>query len=84
MALLSFSAASGAAIGTQFCAAIAYTVGMFAIIEIPLVAYLVKPEQTQAIMLSVSNWLRAHRRRVLVVIGGTAGIVLVASGMSSM
>jgi hypothetical protein len=44
----------------------------------------VKPEQTQAIMLSVSNWLRAHRRRVLVVIGGTAGIVLVASGMNSM
>ena len=83
VALLSVSAASGAAIGTQFCAAIAYTIGMFAIIEIPLVAYLVKPEQTQAIMLSVSHWLRVHYRRVLVVIGATVGMVLVAGGMSS-
>jgi hypothetical protein len=83
LALLSIGAASGAAIGTQFCAAIAYTVGMFGIIEIPLVAYLVKPEQTEAITLSVSNWLRAHRRRVLCVLGGAVGIVMLASGMTS-
>ncbi len=83
LAALSVIAASGAAIGTQLCAAVAFTIGMLAIIEIPLVVYLVKPEQTEAIMLSVNNWLRAHRRWILVVIAGALGIVMVASGMSN-
>lgn len=83
VALLSVGAASSAAMGTQFCTAFAYTVGMFAVIEIPLVAYLVTPERTQTLMLSVSNWLRAYRQRALVVIGGTVGIALVAAGMNS-
>jgi hypothetical protein len=80
---LSVIVASGAAIGTQLCAAVAFTVAMFAIVEIPLVLYLVKPAQTETIMLSVNNWLRAHRRRILVVGAGVLGIVMVASGMSS-
>lgn len=83
LAVLAVSAASGAAIGTQLCAAIAFTVGMFAVVEIALVAYLVKPQRTQTIMLSVHNWLRAFRRRILVVIAGASGIVLVATGVAS-
>lgn len=83
LAVLAVCAASGAAIGTQFCAAIAFTVGMFAVIEIALVAYLVKPQRTQTIMLSVHNWLQACRRRILVVIAGVSGIVLVTTGIAS-
>jgi Sap, sulfolipid-1-addressing protein len=83
LAALSIITASGAAIDTQFCAAVAFTIGMFAIIEIPLVVYLVKPERTEAIVLSVCNWLRPHGKGILVVIGGAVGIWMVASGVGS-
>lgn len=73
--------ASGAAIGTQLCAAVAFTVAMFAIIEIPLVLYLVRPAQTETIMLFLSNWVRTYRRQILVVACGALGILMVTSGI---
>jgi hypothetical protein len=75
--------ASGAAIGTQLSAAVAYVVVMLAIVEIPLISYVANPAKTQAVMLQLRDWLRARRRRILAVIVAVLGVVLVATGMGS-
>lgn len=75
--------ASGAGIGTQVGAAIAFIVVMLVVVEIPLVSYLATPAQTQAVMLHLHNWVRPRRRRILAVIVAMAGVLLVATGMGS-
>ena len=73
--------ASGAAIGTQVSAAIAFVVGMLAVVEITLVSYLVTPAKTQALMQLLHDWARAHRRKILVAMFAVVGVALVAQGM---
>jgi hypothetical protein len=73
--------ASGAAIGAQVCAAIAFVVGWLATVEIILVTYLAAPEKTQAVLRRLHDAARAHRRKILVVMFAVVGVSLVASGM---
>ncbi len=78
---LSVIAASGAAIGVQLCAVAEFTIAIFAFIELPLIWYLVKPAQTENIVSSMHNWLRAHRREIFVVVSGVGGVYWLASGV---
>jgi hypothetical protein len=71
---------SGAAIGTQVGAAIAFVVGMLAVVEITLASYLVTPAKTQAVLRVLHDWARAHRRKVLVAMFAVVGVALVAQG----
>jgi Sap-like sulfolipid-1-addressing protein len=72
---------SGAAIGTQVSAAIAFVVGMLALVEIMLLCYLTTPAKTHAVVQRLHDWVLAHRRQVLVAVCVVAGISLVAQGM---
>jgi Sap, sulfolipid-1-addressing protein len=74
---------SGAAIGTQISAAVTFIVLMLAVVEIPLVSYLVTPAKTEAVMLQLCNWVRAHSRRILAVGLAVGGVVMVATGVGS-
>jgi hypothetical protein len=74
---------SGAAIATQVSAAIAFVVGMLAVVEIMLASYLATPAKTQAAVRLLHDWARAHYRKVLVAVFAVAGVTLVAQGMSS-
>jgi len=76
-------AASGAAIGTQVSAAIAFDVALLAVVEIVLVSYLAAPAKTEAVLRPLHNWAWAHRRQVLVAILAVLGVSMVASGMGS-
>jgi hypothetical protein len=80
--VLAIIVASGAAIGTQVSAVIAFVVGMLAVVEIILVSYLATPAKTQAIVQLVHDWALAHRRQVLVAMCAVVGVALVANGMS--
>ncbi|ORV12526.1 GAP family protein [Mycobacterium celatum] len=73
--------ASGAPIGTQVVAAIAFVIGMFAVIEITLVSYLVAPAKTQAILRPLHNWALAHRRQVVIAILAVVGLLQVSKGL---
>jgi len=75
---------SGAALGTQVSAAIAFVVGMLAVIEIMLASYLVTPAKTRAVVRLLHDWARAHRRKVLVATFAVLGVSLVAKGMGSL
>ena len=74
---------SGAAIGTEVSAAIAFVVGMLAVAEIMLVSYLAAPAKTQAVVQLLHDWAKAHRRKILVAMFAVVGVALVANGMGS-
>jgi hypothetical protein len=75
--------ASGAAIGAQLSAALMFTMVVLAVVEVPLISYLVTPAKTRAVTLQLHNWVRARRRQTLAVIVAVAGVLLVATGMAS-
>jgi antibiotic biosynthesis monooxygenase (ABM) superfamily enzyme len=74
---------SGAAIGTQLGAVVIFTVVVLALVEVPLVSYLVMPAKTELAMLGLQMWADAHRRRILVAIPAFAGLMLVTAGIRS-
>jgi hypothetical protein len=74
---------SGAAIGTQLAAAIAFVVGALAVVEIMLVSYLATPAKTHAAVRLLHDWVLAHRQQVLVAAYAVGGIWLVAHGTRS-
>jgi hypothetical protein len=72
--------ASGAPIGTQVIAAIAFVVGMFAVFEITLVSHLLSPAKTQAVLQPLHEWALGHRLQVLAAVFAVVGLSLVARG----
>ena len=83
LAVLLAIVASGAAIGTQVSAVVVYTVVILALVELPLVSYLVMPAKTQVTMLHLQNWFLAHRRRILIVVPAVAGVMLLTAGIGT-
>ncbi|MEB4211821.1 GAP family protein [Mycobacterium sp. 94-17] len=79
--LLSIIVASGAPIGAQVAAAIAFVVGVLAIAEITLIGYLAMPADTEKVLQRLHDWALTHRRRILVAMLALGGISLVASGI---
>jgi hypothetical protein len=75
--------ATGAAIGTQVIAAIAFVVGVLAVIEITLVSHLAMPAKTEAALRVLHDWARTHRQKILVGMCTLIGVALVAQGMGS-
>lgn len=73
--------ASGAAIGMQVSAAIAFLVGMYAVIKVILVTHLVWPAKIEAVLRLLHDWARAHRRHVLIAIFTVVGVSQLAQGM---
>jgi hypothetical protein len=82
--VLTIIMASGAAIGTQVSAFVAFTALVLLVVEIPLVSYLATPKKTQAVMLQVQNWIRTHRRRIFETMLAVTGFVLVVKGIGSL
>jgi hypothetical protein len=74
---------SGAAFGTQLSAVAMFTLVVLALVEIPLVGYLVMPTKTQAAVLQLQRLAQAHRRRILVAVPAVAGVLLIAAGLST-
>jgi Sap, sulfolipid-1-addressing protein len=74
--------AMGGAIGTQISAAVVFNVVMLAVCELTLVSYLATPTRTLAIIDQLNSWVRTHRRRILSLMVGVAGVCLVVTGSS--
>jgi hypothetical protein len=82
--ILAIIVASGAAIGMQVSAAIAYIIGMLGVEEIILVTNLAAPSKTQAVLRLLHDWAHAHRRKLLVAFLAVVGVSLVARGMGGL
>jgi hypothetical protein len=84
LAALAVIAAAGVSPATQLSALLLFNVGAFALVEIPLLAYLVAPERTRVAMTRLAYWLRARRRGKVAGLLATVGVVLIAVGLLGM
>jgi hypothetical protein len=75
--------ASRAAAGTQVSVALMFTFVAFAVAEIPLISYLATPAKTQAVVLSLHDWVRARRPPILAVFVGACGVLLLVTGVGN-
>lgn len=81
LAALALILVSGAAATTQVGALLLYNLVAFALVEIPLVAYLVAPDRTRATLSALHDWLRSRRRREVAVLLAAVGCVLLVAGV---
>lgn len=81
LAALAVIAAGSTAASTRLCALVVFNVVAFALVEIPLLAYLVAPQRTLAAMTGLHQWIRTRRRREVAVLLAVVGVVLVTAGL---
>ena len=81
LAVLAVIIASGASAATQVTALVTFNLVAFALIELPLVAYLVAPDRTRNAMTRLNEWIRSRRQRDVAVLLATCGAVLVTAGL---
>ncbi|MCV7281575.1 GAP family protein [Mycolicibacterium flavescens] len=84
LAALALIAASGAATTVQLGALLVFNVVAFALVEIPLLCYLVAPHRTRAALSALYDWLRAQGRRGVGALLAVAGGVLLAVGLAGL
>ena len=81
LAALAIIAAGSATAATRLSALVVFNVVAFALVEIPLLAYLVAPQRTLAAMTRLHHWIRARRRREVAGLLAVVGTVLVTAGV---
>lgn len=69
---------------TRLAALLVFNVVAFALIEIPLLAYLVAPDRTRARLEALNDWVRARGRRGVAVLVAVVGAVLLAAGLAGL
>ncbi|UMB71286.1 GAP family protein [Mycobacterium paraterrae] len=82
LAALAVILASGAAALTQVAVLVAFNVVAFALVEIPLVAYLVAPGPTARAVTALHEWIRSRRRRDVAITLAVIGCAFLAIGAS--
>jgi Sap-like sulfolipid-1-addressing protein len=81
LAALTLILASGIAATEQIGALLVFNIIAFALVEIPLVAYLLAPERTHASMTALHEWIRSRRRREVAALLAGVGCVFVGVGV---
>lgn len=84
LAALALIVATGAAAGIQFSALMLFNVVAFALVEIPLLCYLVAPDRTRTALAALYEWLRSQGRRGASVLLAVVGCVLLAVGFAGL
>jgi hypothetical protein len=70
--------------GTALAALLVFNVVAFALVEIPLLAYLIAPDRTRTRLAALNDWLRAQGRRGVAALVAVVGGVLLAVGLAGM
>lgn len=83
LTVLAIVVPSGAPLGSQVGAAIAFVVGILADVEVILMTYLITPAKTEAVLRLLHDWAIAQRRKLLVATFAVIGVFLVATGMDA-
>ena len=84
LAALAVILASGAAAPTQVAALLMFNVVAFALVEIPLLAYLLAPKTTAMSITALYNWIQSRRRLEVAILLAAAGCVFLAVGMAGL
>ena len=81
LAVLAVIAAADATPVARLSALLVFHVVAFALVEIPLLAYLVAPQRTHTAMTALHHWIRTRRRREIAVLLAVVGAVLLTAGL---
>jgi len=81
LAVLAVIMASGAAAATQIGALLTFNVVAFALVEVPLLAYVAAPDRTRALMIALNDWIRARRRLEVAALLAAVGCFLLVVGV---
>lgn len=81
LAALALIVVSGAAATTQVGALVLFNVVAFSLVEIPLLAYVLAPERTLAVLSALYDWMQSGRRHKVAALLAIVGCVLVAVGL---
>ena len=84
LAALAVILASGTTAMTQVGALLAFNLVAFALVEIPIAAYLLAPEKTRASMTALNDWIRSRRRREVAALLAGVGCVLIVIGATGL
>jgi len=84
LAALAVILASGAAALTQVAVLVAFNVVAFALVEIPLLAYLLAPKPTAKAVTTLHEWIRSRRRRDVAIALAVIGSAFIAAGASGL
>ena len=84
LAALAVILASGAAPMTQAGALLMFNVVAFALVEAPLLAYLLAPDKTRALMTALHEWIRSRSPRAVAALLAGLGCVLLAVGLAGL
>jgi hypothetical protein len=84
LAALAVILASGAAALTQVAVLVMFNVVAFALVEIPLLAYLLAPKATARSVAVLHDWIRSRRRRDVAILLIAIGCAFVAVGGSGL
>ena len=61
-----------------------FNVVAFALVEIPLMAYLLAPDKTLAMMAALHDWIRSRRRREVAALVAAAGCFMLVLGWTGL
>jgi hypothetical protein len=67
---------------TNVLAILGFNVIMFALIELPLVGFLLAPARTRSIAEGLNSWTMRHGRNLIAILAAAAGIYLLVAGLS--
>jgi Sap, sulfolipid-1-addressing protein len=84
LAALAVILASGATALTQVAALLIFNAVAFALVEIPLLAYLLAPEATAMWVAALHDWLRSRRRVDVALLLAAVGCVFLAVGTAGL
>ncbi|MHA0285052.1 GAP family protein [Mycobacterium sp. C3-094] len=84
LAALALIVASGAEASVQLGALLMFNVVAFALVEVPLLAYLIAPDPTRAALTRVHERIRAGGRRAVAALVAAVGGVLVVVGLAGL
>jgi Sap, sulfolipid-1-addressing protein len=84
LAALALIIAAGATPSTQVGVLLMFNIVAFALVEIPVVAYLVAPGRTRESLAALNDWIRSRRRGEVAALLAGVGAVLVAVGVTGL
>jgi hypothetical protein len=69
---------------TDVLAVIAFNLVMFALIELPLLGFVVAPNRTRSATERFNAWMTRHKRKLIVAVAGIGGAYLLVDGLSTL
>ena len=69
---------------TDIIAVLVFNLVMFALVEMPLIGFVVAPDRTRALVGRLDDWLGHHSRTIVTVAAGAIGLYLLIAGLADL